>query len=373
MASDFPDPRGTIRSLRERLEQARGFLDLESKETEMAELRDQAAEPGLWNDPNRARSVTQKLDRCVRLFELVGSLGTSLDDAEVLVDFGDEDSVSEASSLIKDVAAQLDRLELESLYFGEYDDSNAIVTIYAGAGGVEAADWAEMLYRMYERFLDSKGFELTQDDITYGEEAGIKSVTMTVVGDRAYGTLESERGTHRLVRISPFDANARRHTSFAGVDVVPDLGEEADVEVKDDDIRIDTFRSQGAGGQHVNKTDSAVRITHFPSGIVVSVQNERSQLQNRNRAMAILKAKLAHRAREAQMAQYQEIRGENEEAAWGRQIRSYVLQPYQMVKDLRTDLEIGNVTGVLDGDLEALIESYLRWRRGRYEEAMAGG
>jgi peptide chain release factor 2 len=236
-----------------------------------------------------------------------------------------------------------------------------------GPAGVDAQDWAQMLARMYQRYLADRGFAVTVDEVTEGEEAGIKSITMTVTGDHAYGILEAERGVHRLVRISPFDSNARRHTSFAGVDVVPDLGDDVELEIRDDDLRIDTYRSQGAGGQHVNTTDSAVRITHLPTGIVVSCQNERSQLQNKARAMTMLKARLAQRAREEQAAHLDEIRGDQGEAAWGRQIRSYVLQPYQMVKDLRTGVEIGNVQGVLDGDLDELIEGYLHWRRARHE------
>jgi peptide chain release factor 2 len=311
--------------------------------------------------------VTQKLNRYEQIFDLVAGLESGLEDSEVLLDFGDDDSKSEAVAELSKVMSELDRLELESLYFGEYDDRDAIVTVYPGAGGVDAQDWAEMMVRMYERYLLDKGFKVSIDDWTEGDEAGIKSVTMSVTGDRAYGTLESERGVHRLVRISPFDSNARRQTSFAGVDIVPEVAEDADVEIKDDELRIDTYRSQGAGGQHVNTTDSAVRITHLPTGIVVSCQNERSQLQNKAKAMAHLKSKLAERARQERQAHLQEIRGEQNEAAWGRQIRSYVLQPYQLVKDLRTDFETGNVQAVLDGDLDEFVESYLRWRRARHE------
>jgi peptide chain release factor 2 len=346
-----------------------GSFDVPAKEAELAELRDLAATPDLWEDPNRGRRVTQKLNRYEVIFELVATLERGLEDAGVLLDFGDDDSKDEAVDELSKVMSELDRLELESLYFGEYDERDAIVTVYAGAGGVDAQDWAQMMMRMYERYLTDKGFRVEMDDWTEGEEAGIKSATMTVSGDRAYGTLESERGVHRLVRISPFDSNARRQTSFAGVDVVPEVGEDADVEIKDDDLRIDTFRSQGAGGQHVNTTDSAVRITHLPTGIVVSCQNERSQLQNRAKAMAHLKSKLAERAREDREAHLQEIRGEQNEAGWGRQIRSYVLQPYQMVKDLRTNHESGNIQSILDGDLEGFVESYLRWRRARHEVA----
>ncbi len=299
----------------------------------------------------------------------MGDLEQGVSDAEVLLEFGDDDSKAEAHREMAGVADQLSKLELESLFFGEYDDYPAIVTVYAGAGGVDAQDWAEMLLRTYERYLTNEGFKVTVEEWSEGEEAGIKSATISVEGDHAHGVMEAERGTHRLVRISPFDSNARRHTAFAGVDVVPDIGDEVEIEIKDDDLRIDTYRSQGAGGQHVNTTDSAVRITHIPTGIVASCQNERSQLQNKARAMAQLKAKLAERARHEQAAELAEIRGESTGAAWGSQIRSYVLQPYQMVKDLRTGLEIGNIGAVLDGDMGDLTESYLRWRRAEHEQA----
>jgi peptide chain release factor 2 len=342
---------------------------LDQKETELGELREEASRPDLWDDPDEGRRVSEKLNRYEGLFDLVGDLERGLSDAEVLLEFGDDDSKAEAQREMHGVADQLGRLELQSLFFGEYDDYPAIVTVYAGAGGVDAQDWAEMLLRMYERYLTREGFKVTVEEWSEGEEAGIKSATISVEGDHAHGIMESERGTHRLVRISPFDSNARRHTAFAGVDVVPDIGDEVEIEIRDDDLRIDTYRSQGAGGQHVNTTDSAVRITHLPTGIVASCQNERSQLQNKARAMTQLKAKLAERARHEQAAELAEIRGENTAAAWGSQIRSYVLQPYQMVKDLRTGLEIGNISAVLDGDVGDLTESYLRWRRAQHEQA----
>jgi len=252
----------------------------------------------------------------------------------------------------------------ETLYFGEYDDRPAILSINAGAGGVDAQDWAEMMLRMYTRYLERAGYSFVIDHISQGEEAGIKSATLTVKGDFAYGNLEGERGVHRLVRISPFDSASRRHTSFAGVDVVPEV-ETSEMEIDPEDLRIDTYRSQGAGGQHVNTSDSAVRITHLPTGIVVACQNERSQLQNKNRAMQILASRLAEHSRQQQQKEIDAIRGEQNEAAWGRQIRSYVLQPYQMIKDLRTDEEVGNVQGVLDGDIDNFIEAYLQWRRAK--------
>ncbi|HEY6628545.1 MAG TPA: peptide chain release factor 2 [Acidimicrobiia bacterium] len=365
------DPKEIVADLRQRLVEARRFLDLDTKEKELDDLREEAAAPALWENPDRARTVSRRLARYEALFDLIGGLSAKLDDAEVLLDMAheaeDPASRDEAIAELWEVSADLDKLELESLFFDEYDEEDAILSVHAGAGGVDAQDWADMLARMYQRFLTDSGFSVTVEEVTEGEEAGIKSATFTVRGDRAYGTLESERGVHRLVRISPFDANARRQTSFAGVDVVPDLGDQAKVEVDEDDIRIDTYRSQGAGGQHVNKTDSAVRITHIPTGIVVQCQNERSQLQNKARAMTMLQSKLAQLARQERIDHLNEIRGDKGEAAWGRQIRSYVMQPYQMVKDLRTDEEVGNIQGVLDGDVAPFVEAYLRWRRANHE------
>lgn len=368
---EIHDPFAFAAELRKRLDEARLFLDLEGKANELQDLRQQASSPDLWDDPDEARSVSQRLSRYESLFERVEHLESQIEDAEVLLELakeaGDDESREEAIASLRDAESALDDLEMESLFFDEYDEADAILSVHAGAGGVDAQDWAEMLTRMYQRFLNDEGFTVRMEEVTEGDEAGIKSATMTVKGDHAYGTLESERGVHRLVRISPFDANARRHTSFAGVDVVPDLGDQADVEVNEEELRIDTYRSQGAGGQHVNTTDSAVRITHLPSGIVVQCQNERSQLQNKARAMAMLKARLAERARLEREEHLAEIRGEKGEAAWGQQVRSYVLQPYQMVKDLRTDHEVGNVDGVLDGDLRGFVEAYLRWRRSQHE------
>ncbi len=273
---------------------------------------------------------------------------------------------SDVATELAALDAELEKLERESLFFGDYDDRTAILSVHAGAGGVDAQDWAEMMLRMYLRHLEQSGFDVELDEVQPGDEAGIKSATLTVRGDFPYGNLEGERGVHRLVRISPFDAANRRHTSFAGVDVIPEV-EVAEVEINTDDLRVETFRSQGAGGQHVNTTDSAVRITHLPTGIVVGCQAERSQIQNRARAMELLAARLAEVNRREQLAEIDEIRGEQTEAGWGRQIRSYVLQPYQLVKDLRTDLEVGNVQGVLDGDLQPFVDSYLHWRRGAHQ------
>ena len=348
-----------------------GSFDLESKERELEDLRERAASPDLWDNPDAATELTRRLSRFERLLGQFERLGGSIDDGELMLEMAEEESDSAAlAEVVLELAAvdeELGKLEVESLYFGEYDDSGAIVSVHAGAGGVDAQDWAEMLLRMYLRFLGNEGFTVEVDEITPGEEAGIKSATFTVMGDYAYGTMEGERGVHRLVRISPFDANARRHTSFAAIDVIPEVGDAIEIEINPDDLRIDTFRSQGAGGQHVNTTDSAVRITHLPTNTVVACQAERSQIQNRARAMALLKARLAELARQQQRDQIDEIRGEQTEAAWGRQLRSYVMQPYQLVKDLRTEHEIGNIQGVLDGDLRGLVEAYLHWRRARQE------
>ncbi len=364
--------RAIVADLKTRLSDARTFLDIEGKERELVDLREQASAPDLWDDQDRARAVTSRLARHEQIIQYVSDLEASLDDVDVLLELaveeGDAASVAEVEDELANLGRELSVLERESLFFGDYDDNPAIVSIYAGAGGVDAQDWAEMLLRMYVRYLERSSLSFEVDEVLPGEEAGIKSATMTIRGDNAYGTFESERGTHRLVRISPFDSQARRHTAFAGVDVIPEV-DVADVEIDQDDLRIDTYRSSGAGGQHVNKTDSAVRITHIPTGIVVSCQAERSQMQNKARAMQLLAARLAEKARQDQAATVAEIRGEQTEAGWGRQIRSYVMQPYQMVKDLRTEFEVGNIQGVLDGDVDGLIDSYLHWRRSEHVDA----
>ena len=336
-------------------------------------MRSASAAPGFWSNPDLARETGRRLAGHESLIDAFDGLAQRLDDAEVLLGLAEEagpeaeEALAEAAEELRAAESVLGDLELSSLYFGEYDDYPAILSVHAGAGGVDAQDWAEMLLRMYQRYLDDQGYRWQLIQLTPGEEAGIKSATLTITGERAYGNLESERGVHRLVRISPFDAQNRRHTSFAGVDVAPEMGSEAEVEISEEELRIDTYRSTGAGGQHVNTTDSAVRITHLPTGVVVQCQNERSQLQNRSRAMDILRSRLAELARRQRQAELDAIRGEQGEAGWGRQIRSYVLQPFQLCKDVRTGLEIGDVHRVLNGDIGPLVESYLQWRRVNHE------
>ena len=286
-------------------------------------------------------------------------------DLEEFIELSKDDpsELDEIKNQLIDTEQKIIDLEEESLYSEEFDNHSAVLTVNAGAGGVDAHDWAEMLLRMYTRFLDNNNMKYEIEEISTGEEAGIKSVSIRIDNYRAYANLESERGVHRLVRISPFDSNKRRHTSFAGVDVVPLIDDSDEFDLNDDDIRIDVYRSSGAGGQHVNTTDSAVRVTHIPTGIVVACQAERSQLQNKIRALALLKSKLILLEKEEKLKKLDSIRGEQVEAGWGRQIRSYVMQPYQQVKDSRTNIEVGNIQSVLDGDINIFINEYLKWRR----------
>jgi peptide chain release factor 2 len=296
---------------------------------------------------------------------LLEIIDIEIQDLEELIELS-KDNLSELDELknpLDETEKKIQDLEEESLYSEEFDNHSAVLTVNAGAGGVDAHDWAEILLRMYTRFLDENDMKYEIEEISSGEEAGIKSASIRVDNFRAYGNLESERGVHRLVRISPFDSNKRRHTSFAGVDVIPLIEDSDDYELNDDDIRIDVYRSSGAGGQHVNTTDSAVRVTHISTGIVVACQAERSQLQNKIRALSLLKSKLIIKEKEEKLKKLDSIRGEQVEAGWGRQIRSYVMQPYQQVKDSRTNIEVGNIQSVLDGDINIFINEYLKWRR----------
>ncbi len=321
--------------------------------------------PGFWDDPDRSNNKMKELKNLKDTVEGCNRLSGQYDDILTLIEMGYEEN---DASLIPDIRAELDEfvsefetLRIGTLLSGEYDKNNAILKLNAGAGGTESCDWCGMLYRMYTRWAERKGFSVDVLDYLDGDEAGIKSVTFQVNGINAYGYLKSEKGVHRLVRISPFNAQGKRQTSFVSLDVMPDIEEDLDVEIDEKDLRIDTYRSSGAGGQHINKTSSAIRITHIPTGTVVQCQNERSQFQNKDKAMQMLKAKLYLLKQEANVEKLSDIRGEVKEIGWGNQIRSYVLQPYTMVKDHRTDVETGNVDAVLDGGLDALINGYLRW------------
>ncbi len=363
----------TIEELETRWDAARDYLKIDDRRARHGVLSDLAADPNLWDDQENAREVTTELGRLTNDLESFDTLRSSLDDATVLAEFARESlSAGEADwSLFDELASSVDALgrdigalETQSLFSGPYDENDAIVELHAGAGGTDAQDWTEMLLRMYSRWAERRGFGVEIDEATEGQEAGLLSATFIVKGRFAYGWLSVERGVHRLVRISPFDSQARRQTSFASLDVTPLLEDNAaEVEIDEKDLRVDTYRSSGAGGQHVNKTDSAIRLTHLPTGVVVSCQNERSQHQNRARAMQILEAKLAELARKQRQAEMDALSGDRGDNAWGSQIRSYVQAPYQLVKDHRTDFETGNVEAVLDGDLDGFMEAELRRQR----------
>ncbi|MDR1449328.1 MAG: peptide chain release factor 2 [Propionibacteriaceae bacterium] len=341
-------------------------IDLPGQREAIAVLESQAAAPGLWDDQEHAQAVTSKLSRLQAEVDRVASLRQRLDDVGVLLDLAveedDPEAVAEAGQGLAAARPEVEALEIRTLLSGDYDDRDALVTIRSEAGGVDAADFAEMLFRMYLRWADRHGYAVDVMDTSYAEEAGLKSATFTVKAPFAYGSLSVEQGTHRLVRISPFDNQGRRQTSFAGVEVLP-VTEEADhIDVPEADIRVDVFRSSGPGGQSVNTTDSAVRITHLPTGIVVTCQNEKSQLQNKAAALRVLQARLMERARQEKEAELRQLKGDGGNS-WGSQMRSYVLHPYQMVKDLRTDYEVGNPAAVFDGDLDGFIDAGIRWRR----------
>lgn len=327
-----------------------------------------------WNDQTEAQRIMREASLLKRKIDDWSAAHTKQEDVAVLLELaveeGDEAELDAVAAALAALGGEIERLELSTLLTGDYDNANAILSIHPGAGGTESQDWAQMLLRMYTRWAEQHGYKVETLDFLPGDEAGIKSVTLQITGPNAYGFLYSEKGVHRLVRISPFDASGRRHTSFASVDVMPEVDDAQEVQIEPTDLKIDTYRSSGAGGQYVNKTESAIRITHIPTGIVVSCQTERSQHANREAAMRVLRAKLLERRMEEQMAKLAEIRGEQREIAWGSQIRSYVFCPYTMVKDHRTDHEVGNVSSVMDGEIDSFIEAYLRWRaRGRADAA----
>jgi peptide chain release factor 2 len=362
-----------LSELADRLTEAESYLHLEGLRQRRRELEAEVEQPNLWDDADHARKVTTELGRVSDDVERLTRLRADLDDATVLVELvadaaasgePDQGLAAELKESVAGLEGRIGSLELQSLFSGEYDEGDAVAEVHAGAGGTDAQDWTEMMLRMYQRWAERRGFSVEVDEATPGQEAGLLSATFIVRGRFAYGLLATELGVHRLVRMSPFDSQHRRQTSFASLDVVPflnDLSDEVDIDEKD--LRIDTYRSSGAGGQHVNKTDSAVRITHLPTGMVVAVQNERSQHQNKAKALQILAAKLAAKKHAERRAELEALGGERTDNAWGNQIRSYVLAPYQMVKDLRNDVETGNVDAVLDGDLDPFMEAELRRRR----------
>ncbi len=366
MATDFP---AAIAELRGTLDSVRAVSDPDALKARIAELSEAASAPDLWDDPESAQKVTSALSHAQSDLERMDRLGSRIDDLETLVEMSQEeegadatDALAEAETELLALRADLGALEVRTLLSGEYDHREAVVTIRSGAGGVDAADFAEMLLRMYLRWAERHGYPTAVLDTSYAEEAGIKSATFEVKAPYAYGTLSVEAGTHRLVRISPFDNQGRRQTSFAAVEVIPLIAQTDHIEIPDNEIRVDVFRSSGPGGQSVNTTDSAVRLTHLPTGIVVSMQNEKSQIQNRAAALRVLQSRLLLQRQAEESAAKKALAGDVK-ASWGDQMRSYVLQPYQMVKDLRTEHEVGNPAAVFDGDIDDFIEAGVRWRR----------
>ncbi|WP_232779850.1 peptide chain release factor 2 [Macrococcoides caseolyticum] len=357
--------KNTLETLAEKIDSFRGSLDLEEKETNIKEYEEMMADPDFWNDGDKAQDIINKNNALKSVVQEYSTLEEGLENSEVLFEMykeeSDEDTHQELIEQLNTLQQIANDFELKMLLSGEFDANNAILELHPGAGGTESQDWGEMLLRMYQRFADKKGFKVETVDYLPGDEAGIKSVTLLIKGHNAYGYLKAEKGVHRLVRISPFDSSGRRHTSFVSCEVTPEFdNDNIEIEINSEDIKIDTYRASGAGGQHVNTTDSAVRITHQPTGIVVTCQNERSQIKNREQAMKMLKAKLYQKKIEEQEAELAAIRGEQKEIGWGSQIRSYVFHPYSMVKDHRTNVETGNTNAVMDGDIDLFIDAYLK-------------
>lgn len=355
----------TLNSFREPLEDLSGSLALDAKRERIDQLEQSMEAPGFWDNVEESQKVMKEVKSLKKVVEEYEELKTKFEDAETLIDMAEEEEdqelAAEAQDTVDSFQEEYEKLRISTLLTGEYDRNNAILTLHAGAGGTESCDWVSMLYRMYTRWAGKKGYETEVLDYLDGEEAGIKSVTVKIKGENAFGYLRSERGVHRLVRISPFNAAGKRQTSFASCDVMPEIEEDLEVEIADEDIRVDTYRASGAGGQHINKTDSAIRITHIPTGIVVQCQNARSQHKNKDQAMKMLKTKLFLLKEQQHLEKLSDIRGDVSDNGWGSQIRSYVLQPYTMVKDHRTNEESGNPSAVLDGDLDPFMNAYLAW------------
>ena len=355
----------TLSTYDETLKEVKDSLDLENKERRITELDKSMEEPGFWDDPERSTKTVREAKNLKDTVDGYKHLEQQYEDIQVMIEMGYEENdpamIPEIQEMLDEFVKELEELRTKTLLSGEYDGCNAILKLNAGAGGTEAMDWCGMLYRMYQRWADKKGFTTEVLDFLDGDEAGLKSITLQVNGENAYGYLKSEKGVHRLVRISPFNAAGKRQTSFVSCDVMPDIEEDLDVEINPDDLRIDTYRSSGAGGQHINKTSSAIRITHLPTGIVVQCQNERSQFQNKDKAMQMLKAKLYLLKQQENAEKLSDIRGDVKDINFGNQIRSYVMQPYTLVKDHRTNAENGNVNAVMDGDIDLFISAYLKW------------
>jgi peptide chain release factor 2 len=363
---DLYELRQTYKDLIEKFKGLEKYLDLEAIKTEIGKLDAKMVEDGFWSDQREAKKIIDQSNGLKGKLAIFQDIKTQIEDIKAgfeLAQEEDEDSfLDEVEELVSSLSKTINQFELELLLSEPYDSKNAIIELHPGAGGTESQDWGEMLMRMYHRYADKKGYKVETLDYLEGEEAGIKSVTLLIKGANAFGHLKAEKGVHRLVRISPFDSSGRRHTSFASVDVMPELDDDIEVDIKTEDLRVDTYRSSGAGGQHVNTTDSAIRMTHLPTGTVVSCQSERSQIKNRDRAMKMLKAKLYQLQLKEQQDELDSIRGEQKEIGWGSQIRSYVFHPYSLVKDHRTNAEVGNVQSVMDGEIEYFIKEYLRSR-----------
>lgn len=361
---EISDIRNELEAMAKRLENYRESLNLTEKEARIAELENEMTYPDFWDNQEKAQKVIDEANGLKAMVDKYQDLANKHEDGEVTLELikeePDAEMQEELGESIQALKKEFDDFELEILLNGPYDANNAILELHPGAGGTESQDWASMLLRMYQRFADKQGWKVETIDYLPGEEAGVKSVTLRIIGHNAYGYLKAEKGIHRLVRISPFDSSGRRHTSFVSCDVMPEFDDDIEIEVRTEDLRIDTYRASGAGGQHINTTDSAVRITHVPTGVVVSCQTERSQIKNRESAMKMLKAKLYQRELDEQQRKLDEIRGEKTDIGWGSQIRSYVFHPYSMVKDHRTNYEVGNTSGVMDGDIMPFIDAYLR-------------
>lgn len=352
----------TLELFETKIKDLENALDLDAINNRLKEIEPIMANPNFWNDSNQAKKISQELNQLTEKKQTITSIQNQYEDALMWLEEAEEgtESWDILEAEIDSLQKKISEFEIEVLLNGEYDHNNAILELHPGAGGTESMDWCGILMRMYERFAGYKGYKVEILNYLAGEEAGVKSVTLRISGPYAYGNLKSERGVHRLVRISPFDSNKRRHTSFVSCDVAPEIDETSEVELKDDDIRMDTFQSSGAGGQSVNTTYSAVRLTHIPTGIVVNIQNERSQIKNKEAAMQILKSKLLQKELEEKQAKLNALKGEKSDIGWGSQIRSYVFQPYQMVKDHRTNYEVGNIQSVMDGDIDGFINAYLK-------------